>query len=437
MTRKPPQSPLKFDIEPSFFPQEANDIICTSDKVWNAVAAIPPSEATFATTILPIIRDENSKSARARFLSWMKSISTSKEIRDASYEFYETLSVDSNARWSRRDIFAVVDAVWNKQEDLDPESQLYLDTMRRDFISSGLGLEDARATARIQEIQDKLPVLTTQYIKNLDQDKGGTWFTVDELEGIPETTLKSWKAEGDKRFVDRRLPNITAVYNSAENGQTRKQAWLDHENRVAQTNPEILKQFLELRDEKARLLGLPNWAVYREKDRFVSTADAFAYLESMRGILSDLGQRDVQAMLKEKANHLEKQGGAAAKEDDVNRLFHWDRSFYRRRLINKEFDLDPEKVAEYFPLWGSLDRLLQIFEAVFSIKFQKYPDTSPDIQVWHEDVKAYAVWNAEEHDDGFLGYLYLDPFPRENKYGHKGHFAIQNVRSNRKICYAT
>ena len=138
---------------------------------------------------------------------------------------------------------------------------------------------------------------TAQYIKNLDQDQGGTWFTVDELQGIPEATLKGGKADGNKRFVDRRLPNITAVYNSAANSQTRKQAWLDHENRVAQTNPEILKQALQLRDKKARLLGLPNWAVYREKDRFVSTAQAFVYPESIRGILSKLGQRDVQVRL--------------------------------------------------------------------------------------------------------------------------------------------
>ncbi len=229
--------------------------------------------------------------------------------------------------------------------------------------------------------------------------------------------------------MDRRLPNINSLYSSAENGETRKTAWLDHENRVAQTNPEVLKEVLALRDEKARLLGLPHWARYREKDRFVSTEEALAQLESMRGILRDLGQRDVQAMLEEKARHLQEQGEAAVQRDDAGRLFHWDRAFYKRRLMKREFDLDAEKVAEYFPFWGSLDRLLQIFEAAFAVRFEKYPEASPDIQVWHEDVKAYSVWNDEEDNREFLGYLYLDPFPRDNKYGHKGHIAIQQVRA--------
>lgn len=434
MHRKPPQAPLRFDIEPSFFAKEAKAIIAASDEIWNKVAAIPPSEASFATAILPIIHDENSRSARSRCLSWMKSVSTSQEIRDASDEFYKTLSADNNARWCRRDVFAVADAVWANGERLDPESQLYLDDMRQDFLNSGVGLEDVDAGARIKEIQDKLSALAVQYIKNLDQDQGGTWFTEDELRGVPEATLKRWKQDGDKRFVDRRLPNINALYSNAENGETRKKAWFNQENRVAQTNPDVLKEILALRDEKARLLGQPHWAKYREKDRFVSTDAALAQLESMRGILQGLGERDVRFMLAEKARHLQEQVEAAVQRDDAGRLFHWDRAFYRRRLMAREFDLDAEKVAEYFPFWGSLDRLLQIFEAAFSVNFEEYPDGSPDIQLWHEDVKAYAVWNDEEGNDEFLGYLYLDPFPRDNKYGHKGHMAIQQVRLDINPC---
>lgn len=35
------------------------------------------------------------------------------------------------------------------------------------------------------------------------------------------------------------------------------------------------------------------------------------------------------------------------------------------------------------------------------------------------DVEAYAVWDHKDGKDGdFLGFMYLDLFPRENKYGH-------------------
>jgi metallopeptidase MepB len=47
--------------------------------------------------------------------------------------------------------------------------------------------------------------------------------------------------------------------------------------------------------------------------------------------------------------------------------------------------------------------------------------------VWHEDVQVFSVWDEEAQGSGFVGYLYLDLFPREGKYGHAANFNLQPV----------
>lgn len=47
--------------------------------------------------------------------------------------------------------------------------------------------------------------------------------------------------------------------------------------------------------------------------------------------------------------------------------------------------------------------------------------------VWHKDVQIFSVWNDDEQGSGFLGYLYLDPFPREGKYTQLANFNLQLV----------
>lgn len=123
----------------------------------------------------------------------------------------------ADQRCARQDVFRVVDAVWRKQQQqkkkkkpLDQESQLCLERIRHEFIELGLGLEDATARARVGEIQAALPKLTRAFISNLDNDTSGTWLTLDELKGVPPHILNRWRADGDKRWVDRRLPDINA-----------------------------------------------------------------------------------------------------------------------------------------------------------------------------------------------------------------------------------
>jgi metallopeptidase MepB len=38
------------------------------------------------------------------------------------------------------------------------------------------------------------------------------------------------------------------------------------------------------------------------------------------------------------------------------------------------------------------------------------------VLVWQDDVRLFSVWDCDDLGSGFLGYLYLDLYRRENKY---------------------
>lgn len=114
----------------------------------------------------------------------------------------------------------------------------------------------------------------------------------------------------------------------------------------------------------------------------------------------------------------------------------WDHRFYNRMMVENEYSIDEQEIAEYFPLQSTIEGMLRIFEELFGLVFVEIDDEernkiSPTSKgadiVWHEDVKVFSVWDDEGEGGGFSGYLYLDLHPRPGKYGH-GKKALYCVR---------
>lgn len=79
---------------------------------------------------------------------------------------------------------------------------------------------------------------------------------------------------------------------------------------------------------------------------------------------------------------------------------------------------------------------MEIYSSLFGLRFVEIAKDgfslfgNDHVTTWHDDVSLYRVWNYDTHGGGFLGYLYFDLFPRQNKYNHAGHYGLIPVRSN-------
>lgn len=160
-----------------------------------------------------------------------------------------------------------------------------------------------------------------------------------------------------------------------------------------------------------------------------NTTTVTEFLSDLRTRLSPGGKDEIARLLALKKEDTEARG-----LDFDGEYYFWDNRFYDRLMIERDYSIDENKIAEYFPLQSTVTGMLKIFEELLGFVFvelgpEERAKISPtgkaeDIS-WHEDVILFSVWDDAGEGDGFVGYLYLDLHPRKGKYGHAANFNLQ------------
>ncbi|KAI4141777.1 MAG: hypothetical protein LQ341_003433, partial [Variospora aurantia] len=434
--KKPPQAPPMFTGTPKSLIEDTNALIKESRGVQDKIVVnVKQSDATFKDVMLPMAQDENRMGLKIPIIGFYQAVSTDQALRNASTEaekLIEDFSIESSMR---EDIFKLVDAALNKAEKLDPESKRLLEKEHKNFIRNGLGLPAGEKRDRFKAIKKKLSDISIMFSKNLNEENGGVWFTPAELEGTPEDVISGFeKGEGEnagKLKMSFKYPDLFPTLKYCKNIETRKQVFIANENKCNENAP-LFREAINLRDEAARLLGYPNHAAFKIEDKMAKTTETVDdFLGDLRKRLTKGGAAEKKTLLELKQKDLEARGEEKTFD---GHYFLWDNRFYDRLMLEKDYSVDQEKLAEYFPLQTSIRGMLQIFEQLFGLVFVEIegsdrasvsPSGKGDDITWHPDVKLYSVWDDQEEGSGFVGYLYLDLHPREGKYGHAANFNIQ------------
>lgn len=403
------------------------------------VAEITEDTATFDKVVLPMAHDENDMALETHIIGFYQAVSTDQALRDASTEADKLLDDFAIESSMREDVYSLVDAALNKGEKLDPESQRLLEKERKGFIRMGLGIPAGPERDRFKEIKKRLSQISIMFQKNLNEEDGGIWFSKEELNGVPEDVLSTLKkGEGEhegKLRLTFKYPDLFPTLKYATNAATRKKVFIENENKCNQNVP-LFREAVILRDEAARLLGYPNHAAFRIEDKMAKTPKTVDdFLADLRSRLTEGGKSEIAKLKELKRQDLQSRG---EEKTDDGHYYLWDHRFYDRLMLEKDYSLDQQKVAEYFPLQTTIDGMLQIFEKLFGLVFVEITGSERDTVassgkgadiVWHEDVQVFSVWDDDGEGSGFVGYLYLDLFPRNGKYGHAANFNLQPVRT--------
>ncbi|KAF8908911.1 metallopeptidase MepB [Gymnopilus junonius] len=387
--------------------------------VMDKVGALDPKDSTFESGFVTLTEADTEFDEVTEPLAFYQNVSPSKELRDASNEA-ESLVRDFGVEASMRiDVFnAKVAAEKNLKESgqwdkLSPEEQRLVEKMVLDGTRAGLALPKEKRE-ELTTLKKELSQVCLEFQKNFNEENGFISFTAEELKGVPKDVVSGYtkRTEGDKEVYDvtYKTPDIFPIFKFAENPLTRQRAQEGHESRLAVNTP-LLARALELRRKIASLLGYKTWADYITEVKMVKSAKGVEdFLNDLEEKLVPVGTKDRETLLTMKKKEHEEKGLAF----DGN-FYLWDYRYYDRKYIEQKLDLDDSLVKEYFPVSVVVPTILSIYQNLLGVRFEEIKNAS----IWHPEVQAFSVWEKDAQDEsGFIGYCYLDLFPRPGKYSH-------------------
>ncbi|KAF2724833.1 zincin [Polychaeton citri CBS 116435] len=426
--------PPLFDATASSIVDEARAIVAATVSVCNHVSAkIKPDQADFDNTVRPLAENENARSKRENYLRFYASTSPSRDLRDASNVVASMLNDAETDFFSQRDLFILVDKVMDKIKEgslrpPDDESMHYLSKFHQRFLANGCGIADDARRSEFVTKKKRATDLARECRKNMADEKTGLWLTREELHGVPERIV-SQLIEGDGEhaghlWLPTKAPFSVPAIDSATRESTRKKIHYAVVNRMPHNVP-LFREMTLLRDETARLLGWPNHFAFKTSQKMVKTPDVVcSLLSEVRAALAPVAEELAKDLLELKREEAEARGEPSC---DL-KLFFWDRGYFLKQSNEKVRSTDAS-VSEYFELDTTLQKLLDLYEHLFGVRLvlvNTVADALSDKKLtWHEDVRMFSAWLVDDEEPRFLAYAYLDLFPREGKYTHNGHYALQ------------
>lgn len=279
------------------------------------------------------------------------------------------------------------------------------------FVRAGAKLDTAKK-ARLSEINQTLAGLYTKFSQNLLGDETQVFLTLDsqsDLAGLPQSQVDAAAAAA----VSKKLPGKWVIRNTRSSvdpfltystrRDLREKVWKMFVNRGdngdARDNNGIIPQILQLRAERAKLLGFKTHAHWRLENAMAKTPENAMKL--MEGIWPA-----AVARVKEEVRDMQ---ALADKEGTGIKIEPWDYRFYMEKVRKERYDLDQNEVSKYLQLDKIRDAMFWMAGELFNFKFTPLKG----VAVFHPDVSVYEV--TDKTNGKHIGVWYFDPYARDGK----------------------
>jgi peptidyl-dipeptidase Dcp len=296
--------------------------------------------------------------------------------------------------------------------NLDAESLRLVEYQYQQFVLAGAQLSDADKAA-LKKLNEEEANLTTAFIsKLLAATKAAAYITTDKaaLAGLSAAELTSAADAAKERDVKgwvlplqntTQQPQLDSLTNRDTRHALFQDSWTRTERGGDNDTRATVARLAELRAQKAKLLGFPNYAAWRLTDQMAKTPQAaLKFMDALVPAATAKAKgeaKDIQTLIDAQ------QGGFTLKP--------WDWNFYAGQVRKAKFDFNEAETKPYF----EIDNVLQngVFYAahmLYGITFKR----RTDIPVYNPDMQVYEVIDA---DGKPLALWYCDYFKRDNKNG--------------------
>lgn len=323
-------------------------------------------------------------------------------------------------------LFQRIKTLYDQKESLGLEGEdlSLLRVTYQNFIKAGANLSDDDKN-KLKEINSKLATLTNKFGQTLleaGNDAALIITDVSKLDGLTQGEINSLKDKEKNEWIipiqnTTQQPATQSLNDRSVREELFNRSWHRTDNGKYSTL-DLIKQIVELRSQKAKLLGYPNYAAWNLQDTMVKTTDTvdnfFAELVPATVATANKEAAELQQMINSEGGDFE--------------LKPWDWTYYSEKVRKAKYDLDENEIKPYFTLKTVLeDGVFFAANKLYGITFKE----RTDIPVYHPDVLVYELF---EEDGSPLGLFYGDYFKRPSKRGGAwmSNFVTQSHLFNKK-----
>ena len=318
-----------------------------------------------------------------------------------------------------------------EKSKLNADQKRVVEKYYQDFVRNGANLNETDKT-KLRDLNQKLSVASIKFNEDLLAETNSNFkLVIDnkyDLDGLPEGSITAAADEAKKAGLEGKWvftlqkPSMLPFLQYAKNRALREKLYRGYfmrgNNNNEFDNKELILAIMNLRSEKAKLLGFKTHAEYVISNNMAQTPEKVnTFLEDLMKPAQEVAKRDCDEMQK----IIDREGGQF-------KLEPWDWWYYTEIVRKEKYKLEESELKPYFALENVRNGMFAVANKLYGITFKKMTDCP----VYLPEVEAYEV----KDEKGFhLGVLYLDYFPRPGKRvgAWCGRFRSQYYENGKRI----
>jgi peptidyl-dipeptidase Dcp len=372
-----------------------------------------PAPPTFENTIAALERSGRMLDRVETPYGVWSSTMNSPEFQEVEREMAPKLAGFSDQIYQNAALFRRIETLYNSpsRTSWTPEQQRLTWWYYNNFVRQGARLDDV-AKARLAAINQELAGLYTRFSQNVLHDETNQYLVIDneaDLAGLPQSlrdaAANAAQSKGlpGKWVITNTRSAVDPFLTYSQRRPLREKAWRMFTTRGhlggAQDNNALITQILQLRAERAKLLGYPTHAHWRLENTMAKTP------QRAMDLLEDVWTPAV-ARVREEVAEMQ---AVANREGAGITIEPWDYHFYAEKVRKEKYDLDQNEVKQYLQLEKLREGMFWVAGELFNFRFTP----AANVPVYHPDVR---VWEVTDRTSGaHVGLWYFDPYARPGK----------------------
>ena len=394
-------------IEPRHFRDAYARALAEHDAEIAAIAGAAAA-ATFDNTIAALELSGRALERVGNVFWLLAGAHTNDALLEIEREISPQIALHWNKVHTNAALYRRIDSVMREPDKLNAEQRRVTERYHTSFRRAGAALDEL-AKKRLSEITGRLAELGTAFSQNVLADEQAFVLELTdeaELSGLPDFMRDAMRAEARDRGLDGYAvtlsrSSVEPFLQFADRRDLREKVFrgfvMRGDNGGATDNKAIIAETVQLRAERARLLGYDDFAHYRLDDAMAKTPQAARQLLDAvwtPARARALADRDaMQALIQEEGGNF--------------KLEPWDWRYYAEKLRQRQCEFDEAAIKPYLNLERMIEAVFYTADRLFGLKF-----TPANVPTWHPDVRAYEVRGS---DGKPVGLFFGDYFARPSK----------------------